>query len=162
MSKIICAIDPGKTGAMVLMKSNELLRFELMPLNSANEPCFHKVRTILKEWMPDHIVLERSIPMAMGSKHAFTYGRGFAALEIAVQIEGFPVTYVEPAKWTKEIHEGISSDLKAKAKSLIAFERLFPHLVGVAPANTKGRIHDGFIDAILIAAYGMRKLSTST
>jgi len=155
---IVCAIDPGKTGAMVLMKDHELLRFEVMPLNSSSEPCFNRVRTILKEWMPDHIFLERAIPMAMGSKHAFVYGRGFAALEIAIQIEGFPVTYVEPSKWTKEIHEGISADLKAKAKSVIAFERLFPHLGDVVPKNTKGRFHEGVLDAILIAAYGIRKL----
>lgn len=161
MSKIVCGIDPGKKGAIILMEGQALLRFEPMPINALSEPCFHKVRTILNEWLPDHIFLERAVPMAMGSKHAFNYGRGFAALEIAIQLEGFPVTYVEPAKWTKEIHEGISSDLKAKAKSVIAFERLFPHLKDQISKSKTGKYHEGILDALLIAAYGIRKLSSS-
>lgn len=104
-----------------------------------------------------HIFLERAIPMAMGSKGAFNYGRGFAALEIAIQLLRIPVTYVEPAKWAKYMHEGLSTDLRPKAKSLMAVKRLYPKLVGALPTNTKGTIMDGPIDALLIAGYGIRR-----
>lgn len=104
-----------------------------------------------------HVYLERAIPFAMGAKSAFSYGRGFEALVIAVKILGFPHTLVEPGKWTKEMHEGISGDLKPKVKSLIAVKRLYPHLVDRLPKGSKGGLMDGPIDALLIAGYGLRK-----
>lgn len=157
---IICGIDPGLSGGIVLMEQSKLLNFSVMPLNTNKEVCFLKFREVLGDFNPDHIFLERAVPMAMGSKHAFNYGRGFAALEIAIQQSGKPVTYVEPAKWSKEIHEGISKDLKAKAKSVIAFERLFPQLKERVPKSKTGKYHEGILDALLIASYGVRKLST--
>lgn len=158
MSKIICGIDPGKQGALVLMEDNKLLNFQLMPLNAACEPCFNGVRTILKDFNPDHIFLERAVAFGMGTTSAFNYGRGFSTLEIAILMSGKPVTYIEPAKWSREMHEGIDKNLKSKQKSLLAFERLFPHLKERVPKNKNGKIHEGVLDALLIAAYGVRRL----
>lgn len=146
-------IDPGQKGAFSLIDSgsNEI-KFKEMPLKNENVD-FEAVRKILIAWNPDIVFLERAMPMAMGAKHAFNYGRGFAALELAIQIEGFPVVYVEPAKWPKQVLDGIDSRLKPKARSLIAFERLYPDVDIVR--NKKGAPHDGMVDALLIAHYGL-------
>jgi hypothetical protein len=104
------------------------------------------------------VFLERAVSFGMGSTGAFNYGRGFAVLEIALKLLEFPVTFVEPAKWSKDMHAGISKDLKPKAKSLVAVERLFPKIVKTLPRNTKGRLLEGPVDALLIAAYGFRQL----
>lgn len=157
MSKIILGIDPGKTGGFVLLQESKLLNFAIMPLNSEGEPCFDGIRKILKDFNPDCIFLERAVSFGMGSKGAFNYGRGFAALEIATKLSGKSLTYVEPNKWTKEMFEGISKDLKTKVKSGIALERLFKSFVKRIPLKA-GKAHEGIVDALLIAAYGQRKL----
>jgi hypothetical protein len=158
----ILAIDPGLSGAFVLFNGRTLKTWP-MPITKNGkdkEIKFGDVVKILKEvkhkFGKFHVYLERAVSFGMGTKSAFNYGRGFAALEIAIEVEGCPVTYVEPGKWTKAMHEGISGDLKGKVKSLIAVKRLYPRLVGALPANTKGDLLDGPVDALLIAGYALR------
>jgi hypothetical protein len=93
----------------------------------------------------------------MGTKGAFNYGRGFAAIEIVLQDGDFPYTLVEPQKWAKVMHAGIGKDLKPKAKSAIAVARLFPKLSKLCTFDKAGKPHDGAIDALLIAGYGLRQ-----
>ncbi len=163
----VLGIDPGINGAFVLTDGGTLKTWP-MPIieNGKNKDIdFDRIHTLLFDLQNDHpelhIFVERAVPMAMGSKGAFSYGRGFAAIEIAIQLLEFTVTYVEPAKWTKEMHEGISADLKPKARSLIAVKRLYPKLVQHLPTKPKGGLHDGPIDALLIAAYGLRKMGST-
>ena len=166
MSKIILGIDPGKEGGLALLQDEKLLNFSVMPKKENDDVCFASIVRTLSEWRPDLIVLERAMPIAMGSKHAFNYGRDFAFLEIAISLSCIPVTYVEPSKWAKIMHEGISSDFKPKAKSVVAFERLYSRFKEMIPKKqiSKGankgtfKYHDGIMEAILIAGYGQRKL----
>ncbi|MDH4163306.1 MAG: hypothetical protein OEW15_11555 [Nitrospirota bacterium] len=156
-------IDPGFAGAFVLTDGSDFLKAWPMPLvvtggdRMIDFDGVHELLTEIFEGHRPHVFLERAIPMAMGSKGAFNYGRGFAAIEIAIALIGMPVTYVEPAKWAKYMHEGLSTDLRPKAKSMIAVKRLYPKLVKVLPTNTKGTLQDGPIDALLIAGYGIRR-----
>jgi hypothetical protein len=153
----VVAIDPGQTGAIVFYNGKDF-QFFYMPLKDkkTKDVDFLELRRILKKFPDVHVYLERAAPHAMGSKHAFNYGRGFATIEIAVMICRNPVTYVEPAKWSKKIHEGISQDLKPKAKSVIAVRRLLPKLFGKIPKSKTGKLHEGIVDALLIAEYGRR------
>lgn len=160
---MILGIDPGNSGAFVLTDGRKL-KWWNMPLKKEGknkEVHFDGVHELLWNIQIEYgqvpTYLERAVPMAMGSKGAFTYGRGFAAIEIAIELLHLPVTYVEPQKWTKEMHQGISSDLKPKAKSLVALKRLYPNLVRFVPTNTKGALMEGPIDALLIAGYGLRR-----
>lgn len=154
----VIGIDPGLTGAIVVLSGDEMETFS-MPLQENKDVDFEKVRLILADIGSGHVFLERAMPLAMGAKHAFNYGRGFMALELAVKLSGLAVTYVEPAKWVKLMHEGISKDLKPKAKSLIAVQRLFPNLVAKIPKTPKsGKMHEGVVDALLIAGFGARSL----
>lgn len=156
----ILGIDPGLTGAFVLLRhdSTTEMAFDKMPVVD-KEICFDSVVKILKNAPNARVFLERAMPLAMGAKHAFNYGRGFMALEIAIKISGLSVTYVEPTKWTKAMHDGISADLKPKAKSIIAVKRLFPNLVTGIPVTKTGKLHEGIVDALLIAGYGARLLN---
>jgi hypothetical protein len=162
----ILGIDPGQSGAFVFLDNGIPVWSRLMPLTTNKDIDFKEVRRIIAaadRENCDHIILERAKPLAMGAKHAFNYGRGFAALELAIALDTIPVTYVEPEKWGKVIHEGISADLKPKAKSRIAFERLFKRHLGFVPkskvtAKGGGKYHEGILEALLIAAYGERHL----
>lgn len=152
---MILGIDPGKKGAFVLIDVIAGATWLTMPLKEDDRVDFQKVWDWL-ELIPKStpVYLERAIPFALGVKHAFNYGKDFAAIELALYLSKLPVTYIEPAKWAKVMHAGINADLKPKAKSIIAFERLFPHLREIVPKDKKGVYHDGIVEGILIAGYG--------
>lgn len=160
-SSSVLGIDPGLAGYFVVTDG---IYLEHQPMVVTVEKRIDFTRTwsyldsCLKKHWKLRIYLERAVPMAMGAKGAFSYGRNFEALVLAIERLGLPFTLVEPGKWTKEMHQGISSDLKPKAKSLIAVQRLFPQLVGMLPTKPKGGLHDGAVDALLIAGYGLRQL----
>lgn len=162
-SKSVLGIDPGFGGSFVLTDGESIEIFDMPLIINGKEKSidFDAVHEILWGIQQNHgsipILLERAVAFGMGAKHAFNYGKGFAALEIAIQLLAFPVTYVEPNKWAKEMHAGISNDMKPKAKSLVAVKRLFPKLVASLPKNKNGVLYDGPIDALLIAGYGLRK-----
>lgn len=166
VSQVVLGIDPGHGGSFVLTDGGRYIRIWKMPLLIAGKEksvsyvqVFDILHWVWSERGLVQIFLERAMPMAMGSKHAFNYGRDFQTLCLAIQETGMPMTMVEPAKWTKEMHEGTSADLKAKARSLIAVQRLYPHLVGQLPRQPKkGTLMDGPVDALLIAGYGLRRL----
>lgn len=160
---LVLAIDPGVNGAFVLTDGKKLKTWP-MPITTTGKEkliSFGGVLKLLTEIQTAHgsvfVYLERAIPMAQGAKSAFTYGRGFEAIVNAVELLKFPFILVEPHKWAKEMHEGISADLKPKAKSLVAVKRLFPTLVAALPKKPKGGLHDGPVDALLIAGYALRK-----
>jgi hypothetical protein len=157
----VLAVDPGINGAFVLTDGKGFFKYWQMPVTVSGKDKsvhFQGVQEILGKVGTVHVYLERAMPMAQGMKQAFSYGRGFEALVIAINLSGLPVTFIEPSKWTKEMHEGISSDLKPKAKSLIAVQRLFPKLVMYLPKKPKGGLADGPIDALLMAGYALRKM----
>lgn len=166
-NKIVVGIDVGIDGAFCVT-DGKFAEFYNMPLRQASknkmEPDFTGIANLIEDIILSHgdglhFYLERAAPFAMGSIHSFNYGRGFAALEIALLLAGVSVTYVESAKWTKTMHEGISADLKAKAKSIVAVQRLYPKLsklISLSPKSKK--MHEGQMDALLIAGYGLRAL----
>lgn len=158
--KKVLAIDPGNKGALILFDGKKLKHWA-MPTNRDGEVDFEWAHNILSGVADHHcgvtVYLERAVSFGMGTRSAFNYGRGFAAVEIAIFLTKLPAVYVEPAKWTKVMHQGIAKELKPKAKSQIAVRRLFPHLVDRLPRNKKGELLDGPVDALLIAAYGLKQ-----
>lgn len=163
----ILAIDPGYAGAFVLFDGKNFQCSPMPLIRDGKDKAvdFQSVLTFLtlmKDKVGIHVYLERAMSMGMGSTGAFNYGRGFATIEIAIQLSNIPVTYVEPGKWTKVMHEGISKDLKPKAKSIIAVKRLYPQLIKHIPKGPKsGKMDEGVVDALLIAGFGLRQLGVS-
>lgn len=160
----VFGIDPGFTGALVRTNGVELQAWPMPIWGEGREKRIHfgKLIDIFDaHWQGEHIYLERPVSFGMSTNSAYSYGRGFEAIVIALELSEIPFTLIEPSKWTKEMHEGISVDLKPKVKSLIAAQRLFPQLVKMLPTKPKGGFHDGFIDALLIAGYGLRRSKTT-
>lgn len=161
MSKInkkCLAIDPGKKGALVYLSETDFVYYE-MPLTLTNDVCMKSVAKILKHHPGVHVVLERAMPFSMGMKSAFNYGRDFAALEIAIILCKNPVTYVEPRKWTKEMCQGIKQAMGQKTKNALAAQRLYPRYYEQIPKGPRSKKpHDGVVDALLMAGYGLRKV----
>lgn len=160
----VIGIDPGITGAIVVTDGKDLVYFPMPVIRNGKTTeisfagVIDRLRDIENAFGKLQVALERAVPMAMGSKSAFNYGRGFQAILDAIAWCEFPFTLIEPQKWAKEMHEGISVDLRPKAKSVIAVKRLFPALVRLLPVKPKSKaLQDGPIDALLIAGYWLRK-----
>lgn len=162
---MILAIDPGFSGAVVILShAADLIFKSVMPL-VGKQLDFHGLTETLSKFKIQHCILEKaqSFPK-QGVASAFNYGRHFGHLEGLVTMLKLPYTLVPPSVWTKELHQGIEKELPSKQKSLMAVNRLFPKLD--LRANERCKIpHDGIVDALLIAEYGRRKIelcATST
>ncbi|MFI5342824.1 MAG: hypothetical protein ACHQUC_01250 [Chlamydiales bacterium] len=160
----IIGIDPGKSGSILSYnpRRNRIDFVYMMPVDENGVADFdhiHEIFTSYETWNI-HIILERAVSFGMGTKSAFNYGRSYAALEIAIKLLQLKVTYVEPSRWTKVMHEGIPNEYKPKIKSLMAVKRLYPKLLSELPSHPKtGEPYDGAIDALLLAGYGTRILT---
>ena len=157
----ILGIDPGLKGAIVLMDGGPKLVHWPMPHDTEGRVDWSAVHEIIDGVNPDHVFLERALAFGMGVKGAFNYGRDFKAIEIAIDLQQCPVTFVESHKWTKALHQGISNDLKPKVKSAMALKRLLPQLVAQVPVDKKGNFDEGVLDAALIAYWGRKELGLS-
>jgi len=163
---MILGIDPGQKGAFLLLSgSGKIVDMSVMPLGPDGQPDYLGIKNILKEMKKaePNVYLERAVAMAMGSTHALTYGMGFAALKIALLELGLSYTMVEPGKWQSLIFQGIDKRFKPKVRALIAVDRLFPDEKGKIPVSPKAKnLHEGIVDALLIAEYGRRQISHLT
>lgn len=164
--KKVIGIDPGNRGALVLTDGVEFIEVQPMPITREGKEerisrtdVLLTFATFVNRYGGDlHVFLERPVSFGMGTKGAFTYGRGYEAVLIAIADAGLPFTLVEPGKWTKEMHAGLSKKWKPKAKSQVAVGRLFPRLVEHLPVGRNRVPLDGPVDALLIAGYGLRQL----
>lgn len=152
-------IDPGKTGALIVLNTkNSYFKVIEMPLNKEKMVDLNKIYEFIEQESPDKIMVERAMPLAMGAKHAFNYGRDFQTILHAVEGSFIPFELIEPAKWTKIMCSGIDANLKPKVRAEIALQRLYPKIYKQLPVGPKsGKVKDGPIDAILIAAYGLQR-----
>lgn len=162
---MVLGVDPGLSGSFCLFDGGENVEFFMMPtivVSKEKRVDFGKVllwlEGVKKRYGVIPAYLERAKPMAMGSKFAFNYGRDFEKVVLAIHLAGFKkrLKQVDPSIWTKEMHDGIDRDIKSKAKSLIALNDLYPLMVAHVPRRPKGALHDGPVDAFLIAAFGHR------
>ena len=80
----------------------------------------------------------------MGVKSAFTFGKGYGSLLMALTAAGIPYTEVAPAVWQKKmgcLSHGDKNVTKNRA------QQLFPSI----------KVTHNIADALLIAEYGRRK-----
>lgn len=162
MIKRVLGVDPGFAGGFLLTDGSRCDWWGMPIVDSGKEKRidFGRVLDILHK-LPrgTEVFLERAHPGGQGVKAAFSYGRGFECLVLAIETTpDLSVTHIEPAKWAKEMHQGIAKDLKPKAKSLIAAKRLYPKLYNNLPKNRNDKVLDGAVDALLIAGFGLRLL----
>lgn len=152
----IIGIDPGKKGGIaVLNERGEIEGSVVMPELAEGVADVLEVFTKFKT----HVYLEKAQAMPKNGVCAmFNYGVHFGELRGILVTYKIPHTLVAPATWTKSMHQGTPTNLKAKARSHMAARRLFPNADLMATERSKVP-HDGLIDALLIAEYGRRILS---
>lgn len=140
---IFIGIDPGVSGGIAAIDELSIvIAAEKMPPTEAD------VLDLLRRWpvdsTPTRAVLERvSSSPQMGVVSAFTFGKGYGALRMALQAEEIPFDEVVPAKWQAFMMCRSGGDKNITKRRA---QQLFP--------NTK--ITHAIADALLLAEYARR------
>jgi len=160
----IIGIDSGKNGAAVGLdtvsghgttyrlkydKTGILMGRDLFDWLKAQDPQTVLVEAVRGRGGPDS---------PWGATHNFRFGWFYGQLIQVLDLCLFPYRRVEPKVWQRMIHEGIGGKLKPKDRSIIAYRQLFPHDPLPRHPKAKGP-HDGTLDALLIAHYGVVRLA---
>lgn len=174
MTKVYIGIDPGKAGGIMILnrKSGTSVEGNVMPL-IGKEYDVRKIFEILSGAATED---SKACFCAIEDVHAiygssagstFEFGYGVGLLEGIVVALGIPYAKIQPKKWQKEMFEGIPNQQKksstgktmvndTKKMAEMAASRLFPDIDLKASSRCK-KVHDGMVDALLIAEYAKRK-----
>jgi crossover junction endodeoxyribonuclease RuvC len=149
--KMIVGIDPGASGALVLLEDGIPIEWTLMPtykVGTATRVHASEVAHFL-EWgkYVDHVFIEQVHAMpGQGVTSMFNFGHSCGTVVGVVGALGYPHTMVQPQKWKKAA--GLSGTDKDAARSRAI--QLWPQWKDLAQKG-KGQ---AFADAALIARFG--------
>ena len=160
-------IDNGANGAIVALNHNyEVVCEELMPVLAAGVTrkgkkstkrvldmrSVSKILSGLKDLDRDiFAVLEHAQTFpGEGLSTAFTAGRGYGAMEMALVCSGIAYEIVRPRLWQKTVLAGVEG-VDTKVRSILKCQRRLPDL-DLTPGK-KRKPHDGLADAACMALY---------
>ena len=170
--KLFVGIDPGKSGAIVILdEQGEIAHKQVVP-TIGKEYDAQAVKDILLEYDSGsnctiHAMLEdvHAIQGSAGGTSNFNFGQGKMLWHMGLVCLEIPHTLIQPKAWQKEAWEGVPIQYKpgsskktkdTKATSLLAAKRLFPK--ADLTKSEKAKVpHDGIVDALLIAECCRRK-----
>jgi len=150
-----------------LNERGEIVEQGVMPLVANTELDVVAAKNILTINSPCHVFIEdvhAIFGAAAGS--TFAFGHICGSIETLVKCCDIPHTKVQPKLWQKSIYQGIpeirkpskngkKGKLDTKAMSAVAAKRLFP-TADLRKSDKCKVVHDGIVDAVLIAEYGRR------
>ena len=148
----ILGIDPGLTGAIVCLRSHEVLSCHDMPVEAGvgrrRRVCApalaHLLTSLIERYQPDAVAIEQvSARPDQGVSSMFSFGRSLGVLEGAVAVLGLEMTYHSPVSWKRRY--GLTGRPKdaSRAKALELYPKAVPWL--------RRKKDHGRADAILIA-----------
>lgn len=144
-------IDPGKQGAIVVIANEEIVEHYL-------EPSGTLLWKVIEKYNPRAIYIEKAQTMPrQGIVSAFNYGQHFGELVAAIEISQTRHYQVAPRRWQYNMFIGTKEMDSPKFRAATAFRRIFPDYCQKIE-NRNGKLHDGVVDAALIALYGTKHL----
>lgn len=157
----IVGIDNGIDGGIAFLRDGELVRAMSMPVVSKSDPkridVLHLVRALSEtNRQIDLVIIERPTH-ALSYRTAVSMADSFARIECAVLFSNMTFKSVVAKDWQKEFWP--SRMTKKKTTKELAFaeaDRLWPGFDWRRSARAS-KIHDGMVDAALIAEYGRIK-----
>lgn len=157
----VLGIDPGKTGAVAVLKDGELYFVCKAPLRKTPKGHDYDIlnmRNILRTYAKSGVLyIEKAGPFRVqgrtqGGVSMFNYGAGYGLwLGIAAGI-GLRTVEVRPQQWKQAVLKKHAHD---KAASIDAFKKAFPNW-SLTPGRKSVPDHN-LAEAALIAVYGGMK-----
>ena len=153
-------IDPGRKGAFALISGDrKLVWWSDMPVDQGvikPDAIYGVYNQVYLHAKKPTVIIEKPQVRPTDAKKGIATTHWEAGQLLSLVAFEWPYQLVQPQIWARSLHKGLSQDLKAKAKSKLAFERLFPDLAASSDFIDGKKIWDGRIDALLIAEYGRR------
>lgn len=153
---MILAIDPGVSGALVLMNTAAVFEYSYMPIvpkphGRGNQVDAYGVDALIRQWRQEHKIQGCKIERVgarpnQGVTGMFSFGRSVGILEGIMASYAIPVHFVLPINWKRRA--GILKAEKDAARGVAT--QLYPSMAEVL--KTKKSI--AIADAILIGRYG--------
>lgn len=146
---IYIGIDPGKEGAMAILRPDKTPR--VVPFGA--ETYKEELKRVEESSEPAICCLERVGAMPkQGSTSTFNFGTNYGIIHGMLMYANIPYELVTPQKWKKEFQ--VTGD---KNSSIAVCKRLFP---GMSLRKTPQcrTDHDGMAEALLMAEYARRRL----
>lgn len=176
MKNIILGIDPGSDGAIAVIDTKKMkLSYKKFP-KTRGKPDYNQLDLWLKR-LTKYILItgveyNKSLsgktssgkPRRFGSQQQYSYGWNNGIIYGLLISNSIPFMDFSPQKWQNAIYKGfkLPSTLKtAKDKSFHVATRLFPGNTFL-PTKKSIRIHQGCIDASLIAEYARRQFNSGS
>ncbi len=171
---MIIAIDPGKHGGIVSLTENRDVQTFFIPKigNEVDVRGIQEIFFTLFNSDRDEVIIEKVHAIyGSSSSSTFTFGYVCGLLEGIIVGNNFRYSMVTPKEWQKIMFEGIEpiykpskkkgkGTLETKKMAELAYKRLFPKvdLYKTENGNKSKKVHDGLVDALLIAEYARRIL----
>lgn len=156
----ILGIDPGLGGGLALLHPEHGINLEIMPKLGAELNAW-TLNEIIAEYAGDIrlAVIERvhSMPK-QGVASSFKFGFVTGVVHGLLAANKIRTVTVTPQEWMKVMHQGVPGKLSTKDRGRMAFKRIFPDVSATATERSKV-MHDGLVDAALMAEYGLRKVN---
>lgn len=173
MMHAFLGIDVGKSGALVAIVTSDDggvdVHTHATPVLPDGDIDTRELYKIISDYEQHYLVHMLCIEkvhaiFGTGAGATFEFGRSAGIAEGVAAASGLPFTMVQPKTWQKEMWAGVDKIQKVgkkstdtKAMSLIAAKRLFPDVILLDKSKPRSsKVHDGIVDALLIAEYGRR------
>jgi crossover junction endodeoxyribonuclease RuvC len=163
---IVIGIDPGKTGGIAVLSTEARPRTFVMPVimhGARHVLDVPEIRGLLSRFNAEgktHVFIEKQqpLPAKMGGGAAnYQRGYGLGVLEATCHGLWLPYDLIAPIRWQRAILADIPGE-DTKQRALVAVKRLYPRVELVPPKKRKP--HEGIVDALLLAEYGRRRLTS--
>lgn len=154
---MILGIDPGKTGAMVLMNNEGEIIFKKI----FDKLSFFQVSDAIKDIKDQYgyeeirVYKESFASYGIDGRVSFVVGYQHGIIDTACRDAQLNVIDVTPQAWVKYIYNGEKSDLKPKERNKKKAIELFG-LQMMKASKSRKVPHLGIVDAALIAEFGRR------
>jgi hypothetical protein len=151
----ICGIDPGKTGGIALLYEDGATECQPMPLLPGNrgrkrEFDFFEIADLITQSHVIRTYVEKTYcGPKMGRMAAYSFGEGAGFLRGVMISAGISFEYVSARVWMKEM---LGSN-RTHSDQIKVAQGLYP--------QAKIKKHHGIAAALLIATYGLRRISPS-
>jgi len=170
---LILGIDFGKKGGFALVNEAEKIIYKCtMPIREDNEIDITNLENIIDKvlggmdatWTDVKVYGEKLHAIyGTSAKSTFTFGQDYGAVRAAIEILIEPVELVRAVDWQrriftrfelKEVKKKNSNRRDTKVMALHAALKRWPDEIWTASSRHRV-LHDGMIDAALIALYGL-------
>lgn len=165
MTTAYMGIDPGKTGALAVIYRGDIKLFKTPMIGGTGKKSDFdegEMARLIREWsiLGDcYCLLEKaSVRKGQGIVSSGNFMMGFGIWRGILGAMSIPREIIPPKKWQKEMFVGLDPKADPKVNAQIATKRLFPNIEFKATSRCTTP-HKGFIDALLIAEYGRRKIN---